>query len=77
MDRLGIDHKKRRLTVHCLRYTYNTRMKTKLSAEVLRDFIGHRSVEMTDHYDNPILLERLKAYQSIRPTVEQFWGEAK
>jgi len=77
LDRLGIDHKKRRLTVHCLRYTYNTRMKTKLSAEVLRDFIGHRSVEMTDHYDNPILLERLKAYQSIRPTVEQFWGEAK
>ncbi|MDR2729704.1 MAG: site-specific integrase, partial [Treponema sp.] len=31
LDRLGIDHEKRRLTVHCLRYTYNTRMRTKLS----------------------------------------------
>jgi integrase len=55
LDRLGIDHEKRRLTVHCLRYTYNTRMKTKLPGDVLREFLGHRSVEMTDHYDNPIL----------------------
>ena len=76
LDRLGIDHVKRRLTVHCLNYTYNTRMKTILSAEVLRDFIGHRSEAMTDHYDNPILLERLKAYQVVRPSVEQFWKQA-
>jgi hypothetical protein len=32
---------------------------------------------MTDHYDNPILLERLKDYQGMRPTVEQFWSEAR
>jgi integrase len=77
LDRLGIDHIKRRLTVHCLRYTYNTRMRTKLPESVLREFIGHRSVDMTDHYDNPILLERLKDYQDMRPTVEQFWSEAR
>ena len=75
LDKLGIDHEKRRLTVHCLRYTYNTRMKTLLSAQVLREFIGHRSVAMTDHYDNPILLERLEAYQNIRPSIEQFWHQ--
>jgi len=75
LDRLGIDHEKRRLTVHCLRYTYNTRMKTILSAQVLREFLGHRSITMTDHYDNPILLERLMAYQDMRPSVEQFWGK--
>ena len=34
LDRLGIDHEKRRLTVHCLRYTYNTRMRTILSEQV-------------------------------------------
>jgi integrase len=77
LDRLGIEHEKRRLTVHCLRYTYNTRMKTILSGQVLRDFLGHRSAGMTDHYDNPILLERLKAYQGIRPSVEQFWNRAE
>jgi len=73
LDRLGIDHEKRRLTVHCLRYTYNTRMRTILSEQVLREFVGHRSIAMTDHYDNPILLERLTAYQKVRPSVEEFW----
>ncbi|MDR0630144.1 MAG: site-specific integrase [Treponema sp.] len=71
----GINCENRRLTVHCLRYTYNTRMRTLLSEQVLREFVGHRSVAMTDHYDNPILAERLVAYQNVRPSVEQFWGE--
>jgi integrase len=70
----GIDYESRRLTVHCLRYTYNTRMRTLLSEQVLREFVGHRSVAMTDHYDRPILLERLAAYQGVKPSVEQFWG---
>jgi integrase len=76
LDRMGIDHEKRRLTVHCLRYTYNTRMRTILSEQVLREFVGHRSAAMTDHYDNPILSERLLAYQNVRPSVEQFWKQA-
>jgi integrase len=67
LDRLGIDYETRRLTVHCLRYTYNTRMRTLLSEQVLREFVGHRSVSMTDHYDRPILIERLAAYQGVRP----------
>ncbi|MDR2406539.1 MAG: site-specific integrase [Bacteroidales bacterium] len=74
LENAGIDYEKRRLTVHCLRYTYNTRMRTLLSEQVLREFVGHRSIAMTDHYDNPILLERLAAYQSVKPSVEQFWG---
>jgi integrase len=73
----GINCENRRLTVHCLRYTYNTRMKTLLSGEVLREFLGHRAVSMTDHYDNPILAERLIAHQNVRTVVEQFWGEPK
>jgi len=77
LDNLGIDHDKRRLTVHCLRYTYNTRMKTKLPGDVLREFLGHRSVGMTDHYDNPILLERLLAFQDMRSKVELLWNKAE
>jgi hypothetical protein len=49
-------------------------MRTELPGDVLREFLGHRSVEMTDHYDNPILLERLKALQDMRSAVESFWG---
>jgi integrase len=75
LDKLKIDHEKRRLTVHCLRYTYNTRMRTLLSEQVLREFVGHRSVSMTDHYDRPILFERLASYQGVRPSVEQFWTQ--
>lgn len=74
LDNVGIDYKNRRLTVHCLRYTYNTRMRTLLSEQVLREFVGHRSIAMTDHYDRPILIERLAAFKSVRPAVEQFWG---
>jgi integrase len=77
LDRMGIDHEKRRLTVHCLRYTYNTRMRTILSEQVLREFIGHRSLAMTDHYDNPILLERLASYQKERSSVELFWSKSQ
>jgi len=77
LDRMGIDHESRRLTVHCLRYTYNTRMKTKLPRDILREFLGHRSKGMTDHYDNPILLERLLEFQDVRPNVERFWETDK
>jgi hypothetical protein len=48
-------------------------MRTLLSEQVLREFVGHRSVSMTDRYDNPILAERLVAYQNVRSSVEQFW----
>lgn len=75
LDNLGIDHESRKLTVHCLRYTYNTRMRTLLSEQVLREFVGHRSIAMTDHYDNPILLERLTSYQKVKPSVELFWAK--
>jgi integrase len=74
LENANIDYEKRRLTVHCLRYTYNTRMRTLLSEQVLREFVGHRSIAMTDHYDRPILMERLTAYQGVKPYVEQFWG---
>jgi hypothetical protein len=49
-------------------------MKTKLPGDVLKEFLGHRSVEMADHYDNPILPEQLKAFQDMRSAVENFWG---
>jgi integrase len=46
----GIDYETRGLTVHCLRYTYNTRMRTLLSKQVLRKFVGHRS----RYHDRPL-----------------------
>jgi hypothetical protein len=50
-------------------------MKTKVPGDILREFLGHRSVEMTDHYDNPFLWERLREFQDMRPAVEKFWDK--
>jgi hypothetical protein len=52
-------------------------MKPKLPGDILREFLGYRSEAMTDHYDNPILLERLAALQSMKPKIEQFWNNAE
>jgi integrase len=49
-------------------------MKNKLPRDILREFLGHRSGKMTEHYDNPILLERLIELQNMRSNVEQFWS---
>jgi len=69
----GIDDG-RNLTPHSLRYTYNTRMETKLPGEVLRAIVGHRSEAMTQHYSRPVIAERLKELGAHRQAVEGFWG---
>ena len=61
----------RNLVPHSLRHTYNTRMKELLTGEIfeefsgqnlLRDFTGHSSKEMTEWYDNPFWTTRLQAF---------------
>jgi integrase len=73
----GIKQEGRRLSPHSLRYTYNGKMRGVLSGDVLREFIGHRSEAMTDHYDRmnlrPILEARLTQLADQRPAVERFW----
>jgi integrase len=64
----------RRMTVHALRYTYNTRMKALVSEQTLHEFIGHNSSEMTEHYDRPHMEERLLQLADQRGAVERFWG---
>ena len=62
-----------------LRTTYNTRMRQMLlanamSEDLLRFFIGHRSVQMTDRYDNPELEAKLRALQPVSAKVNGFWN---
>jgi len=69
----GIQTEGRRLMVHSLRYTYNTRMETLLPGGLLRQFMGHRNEEMTALYSRPHMLDRIRAYQTEREKVERFW----
>jgi integrase len=71
----GINTEDRKLTPHCLRYTYNTRMKRRLPPDVLRSITGHMSESMSELYDNPAiaqLINDLSPYQSV---INGFWGE--
>lgn len=57
----GIEHDRqhRNITVHSLRFTYNTLMKNEVSEEDLRLMIGHASKQMTDYYDRSETLDHL------------------
>ena len=79
LARAGIKRAERHITMRSLRTTYNTRMRQMLlahamSEDVLRFFIGHRSVQMTDRYDNPELAAKLRALQPLGEQVNGFWG---
>ena len=73
LARSGIEVEGRRLTVHALRYTFNTLMRSLLSAEVLLAFMGHRSEEMTDLYDRPHLESKLLQLAGNKELVDKFW----
>ena len=73
LKRADIDIGDRNLVAHSLRHTYNTIMKGILTAEMLREFTGHRSEEMTDRYDNPYLIDRLRQFSSSRKLIDKTW----
>lgn len=77
LEKAKIDTDGRTIVVHSLRHTYNTKMKELLTGEVLRSFTGHKTEEMTEHYDRPFLEERLKSYDPHKPQVEKFWKKEK
>jgi len=53
------------LTPYSLRYTWRSRNQGVLEGEVLRSMMGHRSLEMSDHYlqVDPDQFEAMKQYQ--------------
>jgi integrase len=77
LENAGISRVGRNLTPHSLRYTYDTKMRGILPGDVLREFIGHRSEAMTDHYDRatlrPVLEVRLSQLAGQKGAVERFW----
>ena len=78
LKRAQILKKGRRVSMRSLRTTYNTRMRQMLlanamSEDLLRFFIGHRSVQMTDRYDNPELEAKLRALQPVSKQVNGYW----
>lgn len=55
----GIDHKGRNITIHSLRFTYNSLMRNEISGDDLRLMVGHTSEKMTEYYDKSKAIEHL------------------
>ncbi len=55
----GIDEAKRNITIHSLRFTYNTMMKKEISGQDLRLMMGHTTEAMTEYYDKSEALDNL------------------
>ena len=59
MAKAGIDYKGRNITFHSFRHFFNTQVVAAgISGDIVRNIVGHESVEMTDRYlhlDSPEL----------------------
>ena len=76
--KIGDDlEKTRKLTPHSLRFTYNTKMRRKISVEKLRPMMGHESEFMTDYYTVIDLAELEEQFIDLRGSskaIDSFWG---
>jgi integrase len=56
----GIEANGRKLVVHSFRYTYVTRMRRELPADLVMKLVGHVSEEQTDYYNKRVVDTSLK-----------------
>lgn len=71
---IGVDAKARNITVHSLRFTYNTMMKGEVSGEDLRLMMGHVSESMTDYYDRADVLDKLPTLLLNKDKINGIWN---
>jgi integrase len=60
MKKAGIKADGRKLVIHSFRYTYVTRMRRELPADMVMKLVGHTSVEQTDYYNKKVIDTSLK-----------------
>ncbi len=73
MQHNGIDVQERNITLHSLRYTYNTMMKREISGEDLRLMLGHTSERMTAHYDRSVITDNLPGLLTNKSIIDAIW----
>ncbi len=70
LKKAGIEKGDRKLIPHSFRFTYVTRMRRELPAEVVQKLAGHSSVEMTDYYTRAAIPEMVAALESAMPAAD-------
>ena len=71
-----VPDKDRKLSPHSFRFTYNTFMVyANFPQEVLRNMIGHNSVEMTDYYTRTNLDANLEGLKKYQDKINEIWDQ--
>ena len=76
--RIGLENAKIRigeriLTPYSLRYTWRSRNQGVLDGEIVRSMMGHRSLEMSDHYLQ-VDPEQFRALDQYQDLIDQTWA---
>ena len=74
LERTGIASDDRNLVTHSLRHTYNTLMRNVLTENMLHYMIGHKSIAMTDRYDQGTPEQRLVELNNERDKINNIWN---
>lgn len=73
LQKNGINTNERNITVHSLRFTYNTIMRQKINEKDLRLMVGHVSEGMTDYYDRSIAIDKLPQLLLNQEIINKVW----
>lgn len=63
----------RNLVPHSFQHTYVTLMREVRPEKILREFTGHRTEAMTEHYDHPALEDQRKKLAASRELIQGIW----
>lgn len=74
LNKNGIDTKARNISLHSLRFTYNTIMKTRIDNVDLRLMLGHVHEDMTEYYDKSKALDHLEELQKNKEIIDNVWN---
>lgn len=77
LERSKIAISGRNIVVHSLRHGYNTYLRRKVPADILRALTGHKTQKMTDVYDHPTLSDRTASLAPAREALDGIFAEPK
>ena len=68
-----IDSGNRKLTMHSMRYTYVTRMRSIYDTDIVRKMVGHTSTEMTEYYTRASIEAATAALLPVAKNANRFF----
>lgn len=75
LGRNGIDYRERKLSIHSLRFTYNTIMKREIDAADLREIMGHTTENMTEYYDRSSIKDRIPGLMQNKGVINSVFSQ--